>query len=324
LFKFRCKKCKETFTIEQHPLFSNFNKELKENEKKGEISRDEKIKLLAETFKSIAEQVRCVKCESTVYLTGVANVDIDEGIDVTSEPLVQLIKDLIDLHKEFTTEAATSQKAIEYFDEVNEYAREIIEELMWNPGTLVYFEDPELMEEAKKAMDNLWENMDYDELSNEMFSGGYSGLMVNIIGNYIEKMKLVKPTFISVKPNNQIRSYFQQAMHAWTFGLNVASLVLCCSILESLLKQELLKKDPKLVYDPGKGKSLKDLKDRPLNQLITNAFDKKLIDKDEKSSAFMIKDLRDDAVHKLKEVSSEDTYNSIIKTRELIEKLLSE
>lgn len=42
---------------------------------------------------------------------------------------------------------------------------------MLNPGTLIYFEDNHLMDEAKNIITELWESVDYDDLSDEMFSG---------------------------------------------------------------------------------------------------------------------------------------------------------
>ena len=257
MFKFRCKKCKNIFTIEQHPLFQS---------------------LISETVLEITKQTRCQQCQSTVYLVGIGNIKIEEGLDATSEPLVQIIKGLVDLHKEYKLKTSTPDSFLKYSDEVSEYAQGIAEHLMWHPGTLVHFEDTELMNEAKNAIEELWKSLNYDKLSDEMFSGGFSGLMVNIVGDYIERVKMIKPTFITVKPNNEIRTYFQQAMTAWSHGLNTASLILSCSILEAILKQVLLRKDPKLVYDTGKGKSFKELKEKDLEVLIENARLKNILD----------------------------------------------
>ena len=268
MFKFRCKKCKNIFTIEQHPLFQS---------------------LISETVLEITKQTRCQQCQSTVYLVGIGNIKIEEGLDATSEPLVQIIKGLVDLHKEYKLKTSTPDSFLKYSDEVSEYAQGIAEHLMWHPGTLVHFEDTELMNEAKNAIEELWKSLNYDKLSDEMFSGGFSGLMVNIVGDYIERVKMIKPTFITVKPNNEIRTYFQQAMTAWSHGLNTASLILSCSILEAILKQVLLRKDPKLVYDTGKGKSFKELKEKDLEVLIENARLKNILDDREAIKAVKIR-----------------------------------
>jgi len=321
LFKFRCKKCKNTFAIEQHHLFQHLKDKL--NAAPKGFSDDEALKSFFETVLEITKQIRCQQCQSTVYLIGIADIDIEKGVDATSEPLVKSIKGLVDLHKEYKSKATTADSFLKYSENVSEYAKEIVEHLMWHPGTLVYFEDLDLMNDAKEVIVELYRNMSSNELWHETFSGGYSGLLVNIIGDYIDRVKEIKPTFISIEPDNQTRTYFQEAMNAWSFGLNSAPLILSCSILEAILKQILLKKDSKLVYDFGKGKSFKDIKEKDLEALIENAKLKKILDNSEAKKAHKIRKYRNDAVHKLKQFSSEETYKTIIATKELIEKLLA-
>lgn len=147
--------------------------------------------------------------------------------------------------------------------------------------------------------------------------------MVSIVGDYIERVKMIKPTFITVSPTNEIRTYFQQAMTAWSHGLNTAALILSCSILEAILKQVLCRKDPKLVYETGTGKSFKDFKEKDLEVLIENARLKKILDGSEANKANKIRKSRNAAVHKLKQFSSKETFNAIISTKDLLEKLLS-
>lgn len=319
MFRFRCKKCKNTFAIEQHPLFQNLKDKI--NAEPKDFSDDEELKSIFETVLEITKQIRCQQCQSTVYLIGIADINIEKGIDATSEPFVKCIKGLVDLHKEYKSKATTPDSFLKYSENVSEYAKEIVEHLMWHPGTLVYFEDIDLMNDAKEVITELYRNMSSNELWHETFSGGYSGLLVDIIGDYIDRVKEIKPTFISIEPDNQTRTYFQEAMNAWSFGLNSAPLILSCSILEAILKQILLKKDPKLVYDFGK--SFKDIKEKDLEALIENAKLKKILDNSEAKKAHKIRKSRNDAVHKLKKFSSEETYKAIISTKELIEKLLA-
>jgi len=320
-FKFRCKKCKNTFSVEQHPLFQTLKNKLKA-EPKGYSDIEASFKAFVETGLEITRQIRCQQCQATVYLTGIGDLTIEKGIDATSEPPVQSIKGLVDLYKEYKSISTTPDSFLKFSDEVREYAQEITEHLMWNPGSLVYFEDMELMKDAKAAVDELWKNLSYDDLSDEMFSGGFSGLMVNIVGDYIERVKMVKPTFITVNPDNETKTYFQQAMDAWSHGLNTASLILSCSILEAILIKVLLKKNPKLVYDFGEGKNFKNIKVKDLWVLIENAKNVAVLDDTEAGKADRIREMRNAAVHKLKQFSSEETFKAIIDTKELLEKLL--
>lgn len=321
MFEFRCKKCKYTFFIEQHPIFQSLKDKL--NAEPKDFSNDEKLKVFSETALEITKQIRCQKCRSTVYLVAFGGLRFHEGVDATSEPLVITIKGLVDLHKEYKSKTATPDSFFKYSDEVSEYAKEIVKHLMWHPGDFLYFEDSELMSDAIVAIDDLWENISYDELSDEIFSGGFSGLMVNIVGDYIERVKMIKPTFITVRPNNEIRTYFQQAMDAWCHGLNTASLILSCSILEAILKQVLLRKDHKLVYDIDKSKGLKGFKEKDFQVLIENARIEKILDDGEAKKADKIRKKRNAAVHVLKQASSDETYKAVITTKALLEKLLT-
>ena len=321
MFEFRCKKCKNKFTIELHPLFQSLKDKL--NAEPKSFSGDEKIKLFLESALEITKEIRCQKCRSTVYLVGISDFKIDKGIDATSEPFVITIKGLVDLHKEYKAKTTTPDSFLKYSDEVGDYAKEIAEHIMWHPGELLYFEDSEVMSDAKVAIDDLWKNMSYDELSGEMFSGGFSGLMVDIVGDYIDRVKMIKPTFITIKPTNEIKTYFQQAMDAWSHGLNTAALILSCSILEAILKQVLCRKYPKLVYDLDKSKGNKGFIERDFDVLIDNARKKKIIDDSEAKKADNIRKKRNAAVHKLKQISSEETHKAIITTKEIIEKLLT-
>lgn len=321
MFQFRCKQCKNIFSVEQHPLFQTLKDKLKADPKG--FSDDDTLKAFSETILEITKQISCPQCHSTVYLIDIGGIKLGKGVDATSEPLVQTIRGLVDLHTEYKSKTSTADSFLKYSDEVTEYAKEIAEHLMWHPGTLVYFEDRELINDAKNAIDELWKTLSYDDLSEEMFSGGFSGLMVNIVGDYIERVKMIKPTFITVKPNNEIRTYFQQAMDAWTHGLNTAALILSCSILEAILKQGLLRKDPKLVYDFDKSKSLKGFKEKDFEVLIENARVKKILDDNEAKKADKIRKNRNAAVHKLTQFSRDETYKAIITTKELLERLLT-
>ena len=75
----------------------------------------------------------------------------------------------------------------------------------------------------------------------------------------------------------------------------------------------------KLVKKDGNVVGVKEL---PLKTLINNAFRIKLISQEEKETAQEIRELRNNAVHKLLNVSSDKTYKAIIETKNIIENLL--
>ena len=236
----------------------------------------------------------------------------DDEIDVTSEPIIQAIKRLVDLHKKYKTENITANSFLGYSEEAEGLAYEIIERLIWEPGKLLYFEDTALISDAKNAVKDLWDSLPSNELWEEIASGGYKGILVNIISDYIDRAKFLKPVFISIEPTNQIKKYFREAMGAWLFGLNTAALILCCSIIEEMLET---------IY-PKLTKAEKEKKGK-LEALIDKA-NGKIFDKTEAETAHIVRLLRNDAVHELKRPSKEDTYEAILNTVSLIEKILRE
>jgi hypothetical protein len=86
--------------------------------------------------------------------------------------------------------------------EFNSLWKSIVEDLMWFPGTLIYIPNEAERKAAKIFIDIIWKNEDTDDIFEEMTSGGYSGLLVDIICNYIDRAKMLKPTFISINPEN--------------------------------------------------------------------------------------------------------------------------
>src|SRR2546425_9172091 len=86
--------------------------------------------------------------------------------------------------------------------EFNSLWKSIVEGLMWSPGTLIYIPNEAERKAAKVFIDVIWKNEDTDDIFDEITGGGYSGLLVNIIGDYIDRAKILKPTFISINPEN--------------------------------------------------------------------------------------------------------------------------
>ena len=93
MLKFQCKKCKNVFAIEQHPLFQELKGKL--NAAPKGLSDDEVLKVFSETILEITKEIRCQQCQSSVYLIGIANISFEKEIDATSEPFVIAIKGLV-------------------------------------------------------------------------------------------------------------------------------------------------------------------------------------------------------------------------------------
>lgn len=210
-------------------------------------------------------------------------------------------------------------------NEFNSLWESVVEDLMWSPGTLIYIADETERKAAQVLIDLIWKTQDTDEMFDEMTSGGYAGLLVNIIGDYIDRAKMLKPTLISINPQNiEFTRYFEEAMKAWLHGLNSSSLILCGSIIEDMIKTQLYNIDPNLALDlEREGQNVKGVRNKKLEILINTAFSHHIIDKKGKAIAHRIRVLRNNAVHKLENVSEKQTYQAILDTKELVEKILT-
>lgn len=299
MFRFRCKRCKNSFSFEEHPSYH----ELFRNIPTFDESKD--VEVFTKWIEDVTANIECTKCKSSVYLIGIGDKLLDSEIDFTSTPIVILIKKAIEL-------VNTGQ-----YEKYKECASKIIWLLLDEPGQLIYFEDTELMNQAISALKIIWDDVDTSELFDEMVS---SGNMVEIIGGYTDRAKLLMPTLIDKKIDDQTSAYFQEAIYSWLFGLNCASLILCCSIIENLLRQKLWNIDLNLVLkkNPKDG----DLKDRDLFELINNAESAGIIDKGTKSKAHKIRIIRKEAVHRLRKINSDESFRAITDTKHIVEKIL--
>ena len=112
-------------------------------------------------------------------------------------------------------------------------------------------------------------------------------------------------------------------MKCYFNGLNNASIILSYSIFEKILKLKLSEIDESLVYKLKKNKSEEHyVWEYPIGKLIESASKKGLFNFEERQIADKIKDIRDSIVHKLARVTSEQTYQQLINTKDLIENLL--
>ncbi len=309
LIQFQCKRCKDLFSIDN----------LSDQDISVKSSDVNDLEALSKIIEQVANRTRCPKCDSSVYLKSLAGINFDYPVDVTSKPIVQNIKRLVDLHSEYKRNTLTADSFIKYSQEAENITYEIVNNLIWNPGGLIFIEDTDLINDALTVVNEIWRSTSLDELWEEISAGGYRGLMVNILSDYIERAKYLRPVFVSVKPTAEVNLYFHEAMKSWLFGMDAAALILCCAIMEEFLG----KKYPKLtphertkITKKGKGKK------GDLEALIDKAKKEHLFDDTDFTKATKVRILRNDAIHKRKRIETNDTYDAIVNTVSIVEKLL--
>lgn len=234
------------------------------------------------------------------------------------EQLGRKIKKLVELNR-----AAKGNPAGFVREHVEEYValrQAITMHLIRYPGTLVHFEDKQLTGEAIRAVNQLWASVQDRDIWDEIRYGDLGG---DIQVTYSLRAKRLRPTFISVTPRQEVVSHYEQAMSAWLHGLDCAALILCCLIIEDLVKDKLFKKDPRLVYESTRDRGLNPLgREKDLAKLLRTARHESLLTQQGYRNAERIRRLRNGAVHRLKQIGEDQGFDAILDTKSLIEQLL--
>ncbi len=174
MLEFQCRQCKKIFSAEEQPSFRVFTE--KWNAK--HITATNMDTALVEFLIAITQHVRCPQCQSLCDLLDISNIKARQSDIAKSDSLDQAIKSLVGIHADYKSTTTTVETFLKYSQEVPSLATKITEYIMWHPGTLVYFADAGLRGQAKSAIDELWNGLAYDDLAAEMYSGGFSGLLV--------------------------------------------------------------------------------------------------------------------------------------------------
>jgi len=98
--------------------------------------------------------------------------------------------------------------------------KEIFEEFVWNPGRVIKAENSEHAEHIRSMLSKFWLSLAEEEkIFDEMLSGGFDGLLANMIGEYVERLQMVKPMVICISPEDyRFDSFYSEAINAWLAG----------------------------------------------------------------------------------------------------------
>jgi hypothetical protein len=207
---------------------------------------------------------------------------------------------------------------------VNLY-KEIFEDFVWNPGRVIWAESSEEAENVRNVLSKFWSSLAEEEkIFEEMLSGGFSGIVANYMGDYVERLKLVKPMVITIDPEDyKFGSFYSEAIQAWLFGAGRAAVGLCGSILEEVFFTELSKSNRQIALSFNfTGESVTGLQSVTLQKLINLAKEDGLVSNKDAILAHDIRRLRNDVLHELKAVNDLTTLEAIDNTRKVIESIL--
>jgi hypothetical protein len=203
----------------------------------------------------------------------------------------------------------------------------LLEDLIFDhavdPGhLLVYMKDmdPYIIDIYQDIIDLIWKTVDMEEML-QIYLESMPDL--ENIANRIRSIISWSPVLISFDPNQyDFDFYYREIIKALLSDLSNSALILCCSLLENILRGELYEKDIHLVYDIST--DLRGIEILTLDKLIDNATKVKLLSDEDKMLGHKIRKMRNAAIHDLKRIPSEEIYVAVNGIRELAEKLLGE
>jgi hypothetical protein len=240
-----------------------------------------------------------------------------------SEKMSDLLKGLDELgYGEEYNQADNFDKFIELMT----LRKEIFGEFVWNPGRVIKADNSEHAEHIRSMLSKFWLSLAEEEkIFDEMLSGGFDGILANIIGEYVERLKMVKPMVVCISPGDyHFDSFYSEAINAWLSGAGRAAVGLCGSILEEVLFTELSKIDREIALTFNvKGNSIASIQSLTLDKLITLAKKKGLISNQDADIAHSIRLLRNDILHEMKGTDDQETLEALDNTRKVIEAVLS-
>mgnify|MGYP000344973015 CR=1 FL=1 len=152
------------------------------------------------------------------------------------DKLLRHIELLIKLYQSVIDKYSLSKEESEEF---NSLCDEIFEELIRNPGGIIYIGTKERKEGYKRVVEGLFEIYSGEHICDEILSGGYGGIVFDELDKYSERAKKLIPTFITIEPSyKEFYVLYNEAMKCWFNGLENSAVIISCTLLENSLKSE--------------------------------------------------------------------------------------
>ena len=130
-----------------------------------------------------------------------------------------------------------------------------------------------------------------------------------------ERLKKIRPTFSSiVYPDSEFKEYYNEALSAWLYGLNTASLIICWSFLDALIRRT--------VYFHSIQAYIKIIQmDDPRRELLAQLKEWQILNGPDIHDIDGLRKLRNKAVHETEPIDSKTAFEAILKSRFIVEKI---
>jgi len=224
------------------------------------------------------------------------------------DKLLRHIELLVKLYQSVIDKSSLSEEESEEF---NRLCREIFEELVRNPGGIIYIESKEKKDVYKFAIERLFEIYSGEQIRDEILSGGYGGIVFDELDKYAERAKELVPTFINIEPSNkEFYVLYNEAMKCWFYGLENSAVILSSTLLENTMKS----KD---------GKRNKDSRNTNLCNLINKFESVGLLSTIGAEKAHEIRKVRNKIVHHGLNIAPSEALRLVRDTKDILEEIFN-
>ncbi|GAA5522403.1 hypothetical protein LQ318_11690 [Aliifodinibius salicampi] len=220
---------------------------------------------------------------------------------------------------------ATGEEKEELFEEFTDKIKAVERHTVNNPGALIYLKPSEDRETIEGIFQTFGKNLDQREAFDALVGGHNLDFLMNTLYAYINRASQLTPTFISTRyHSNDFRKYFNEAMEAWTHGLDNAALIMIYSVLEEAVRNSLCQSVPELCQKLyiSNGDEVRSNNDYPMSKLIEIARDRDVISYETERKLKNIGKARNSAVHNLDNYDStngKEVYQILLDARDIIE-----
>jgi len=242
------------------------------------------------------------------------------------ETINNKLDELADLYVDMFTDQQMFKLDEDKKERTNELMESIRTYLIDYPGELIYEKDQSSIKRKSAVIDLLWDAYDDGYHYDEIFTGNNTDFITNFAGAYIKKAKMVRPIFFSVKKNigKEFEIYFKEAIQSWLYGCKHASIIICNSLLEDLIRNKLCDLDANYAQKLFDWKKMKSNPQYGMKELKAFARKEKVLSKHLLKKLSGLQSKRNDAVHNLNTLSDEEAYMLIMDTKDFVEYLLNE
>jgi len=224
------------------------------------------------------------------------------------DKLLRYIELLLKLYQSVIDKSSLSGEESEEF---NRLCREIFEELIRNPGGIIYIGAKERKDAYKSAIERLFEIYSGEQIWDEILSGGYGGIVFDELDKYAERAKELIPTFINIEPSyKEFYVLYNEAMKCWFNGLENSAVIISCTLLENTLKSE-------------EGKMDKQPRNTNLYVLINEFKSFGLLSASGAEKAHEIRKIRNTIVHHGLNVASAQALTLVRNTKDVLEEIFN-